>query len=193
MGLPKPRAASYEDVLNAPANMVAEVVNGELHLQPRPAMPHAAAASALGGELDPPFSRGRGGPGGWILLDEPEIHLAADIVVPDIGGWRRTRMDVIPNAAFVSLAPDWVAEVLSPSTERFDRGEKLEIYARENVGWVWLVNPTLRTLEILQLGTEGHWILRGTHHGDVKLRAEPFDAIEFDLGALWANVAPSGV
>jgi len=185
---PKSRVASYEDVLNAPPHMVAEVVNGELHLQPRPAMPHAAAASALGGELAPPFNRGRGGPGGWIPLDKLAVDLGADIVAPDIGGWRRTRMDVIPNTAFVTLAPDWVAEVLSLGTERFDRGDKLPVYAREQVGWVWLVNPRLRTLEILQLGGDGRWILRGTHHGDLKLRAEPFDAIEFDLSALWANV-----
>ena len=103
--------------------------------------------------------------------------------MPDVGGWRRTRLHVIPNAAFVTLAPDWVAEVLSPSTERFDRGKKLAVYAREQVAWVWLVNPTLRTLEILQLGSEGCWILRRTHHGDVKLNAEPFDAIEFDSPA----------
>jgi len=188
MSLPARGTASYEDVLNAPAHMVAEVVAGELYLQPRPNMSHAAAATALSEELGPPFKRGKGGPGGWILLYEPELHLGAEILVPDLAGWRKTRMEVIPNTAYVTLAPDWVAEVLSPSTEKFDRGEKLAVYAREQVAWVWLVNPTQRTLEILQLGPDGHWILRGTHLDDAKIRAQPFDAIEFDLGALWALV-----
>lgn len=164
------------------------MVAGELHLQPRPNMSHAAAATALSEELGPPFKRGKGGPGGWILLYEPELHLGADILVPDLAGWRTTRMQLIPNTSYVTLAPDWVAEVLSPSTEKLDRGEKLAVYARENVAWVWLVNPKHRTLEILQLGSDGHWILRGTYQDNVYIRAQPFDAIEFDLGALWAGV-----
>ena len=182
------RVATYEDVLNAPDNMVAEIVDGELHLQPRPALAHAAALSALGAELLPPFKRGRGGPGGWILLDEPELHLKQDIVVPDMAGWRRSRLEVIEDSAFLTLSPDWVAEVLSPSTEKFDRTQKLDVYARENVAWVWLINPRQRTLEVLHLGPDGLWVLHGTYHDDVQLKVEPFEAIEFDLGALWADV-----
>jgi Uma2 family endonuclease len=188
MANPARRLATYEDVLNAPEHFVAEVVGGELHLQPRPALSHSAAASALGDELGPPFKRGRGGPGGWILLYEPELHFGGDIVVPDMAGWRRTRLDAVTDGPFMTLAPDWLAEVLSPSTEKFDRTEKLAVYAREGVPWVWLINPRQRTLEILNLGADGRWVLRGTFHDDVLIRAEPFEAIEFDLGALWADV-----
>jgi Uma2 family endonuclease len=179
-------------VLNAPPHMIAEVIDGELHLQPRPAKPHAAAASALGEELGPPFKRGRGGPGGWIILDEPELHLQADILVPDLAGWRRERMPaVVADEPFFTLAPDWVAEVLSPSTGKYDRTDKLRIYSRERVEWVWLVDPLLRTLEVLRLAEVG-WSLRGTWRDEERVRAEPFEAIELELGVLWADVVLAG-
>lgn len=182
------RIATYDDVLSAPPNLVAELLAGELHLQPRPALPHAAAASALGEELGPPFKRGKGGPGGWIILYEPELHLRDDVLVPDLGGWRRTTISILPNAAFSDTRPDWVCEVLSPSTEKIDRAVKLPIYAREGVGHTWLVNPTLRTLEILRLH-EGRWSVIATHRDDERVRGEPFDAIELDLSILWADVS----
>lgn len=168
--------------------MIAEVIDGALHLQPRPAKPHAAAASALGEELGPPFKRGRGGPGGWIILDEPELHLHDDILVPDLAGWRRERMPaVVADEPFFTLAPDWVAEVLSPSTRKVDRTDKLRVYGREDVEWVWLIDPLLRTLEVLRRAEVG-WSLRGTWRDAEIVRAEPFDAIELDLSILWADV-----
>lgn len=168
--------------------MIAEVIDGELRLQPRPAKPHAAATSALGEELGPPFKRGRGGPGGWILLDEPEIHLGADILVPDMAGWRRTRMPrLVADEPFFTLAPDWVAEVLSPSTTKYDRTDKLRIYHRESVGWVWLIDPLQHTLEVLHRN-ESDWTLRGSWRDDERARAEPFEAIELELAVLWADV-----
>jgi Uma2 family endonuclease len=170
--------------------MVAEIIAGELHLSPRPALPHAAAATALAAELGPPFKRGRGGPGGWISVHKPEVHLGDDILVPDLGGWRRERLPTLPNAAFVSLAPDWVCEVLSPSTARLDRSEKLRIYARESVGHVWLIDPTLRTLEVLSLDGES-WRLLAVHCDDARVRAPPFEVFELDLSVLWADVAPA--
>src|SRR3954451_22355902 len=121
MGDPANRDATYEDVLRAPAHKVAEIIAGELILSPRPAKPHAAAASALGEELGPPFKRGRGGPGGWIILDEPELHLGADILVPDLAGWRRDRMaTIVADEPFFRLAPDWIAEVVSPRSSKYD-------------------------------------------------------------------------
>jgi Uma2 family endonuclease len=185
---PAQRKATYEDVLAAPAHMIAEVVAGELRLHPRPAKPHAAAASALGEELGPPFKRGRGGPGGWIILDEPELHLQEDILVPDLAGWRRERMGVLTNdEPFFTLAPDWACEVLSPSTAKTDRAEKLPIYAREKVSHVWLVDPIDRTLEVLRLES-GRWSILAVHRDAERVRAEPFDAIELELAVLWADV-----
>ena len=182
--------ATYDDVLNAPPHKVAEIVDGVLHLSPRPAKPHAAATSALGEELGPPFKRGRGGPGGWILLDEPELHLGPDILVPDIGGWRRARMPTLDREPYFTLAPDWICEVLSPSTSRLDRAEKLPIYARAGVRHAWLVDPLVRTLEVLRLEGE-RWTIVATWADAAKVRAEPFDAIELDLAILWMDVEPA--
>lgn len=182
------RAATYADVLAAPDHLVAEVIEGELSLLPRPRKPHAAAATALGEELGPPFKRGRGGPGGWFLLFEPELHLGSDILVPDLAGWRRERMpQLVDDEAYFTLAPDWVCEVLSRSTAVLDRTRKLPVYARERVGHVWFVDPIVRTLEVLRLGADG-WLLMGTWAGDALVRAEPFDAIELELGILWQGV-----
>jgi Uma2 family endonuclease len=189
MADPARRLATYQDVLDAPDSMVAEVVDGELHLQPRPAKPHTAAATALGEELGPPFKRGRGGPGGWILLDEPELHLGRDIVVPDLAGWRRERMPVIiADEPYFVLAPDWVCEVVSPGTAKLDRAQKLPIYAREGVGHAWIVDPTARTLEALR--REGpQWLIVGVWKDQDMARVEPFDAIELEIGNLWADVS----
>jgi Uma2 family endonuclease len=188
MADPARRRATYEDVLSAPPHMVAEIIDGELHLQPRPAKPHAAAASALGEELGPPFKRGKGGPGGWILLDEPELHLGEDVIVPDLAGWRRERMPVlVDDVPYFTLAPDWACEVLSPNTAKKDRIQKLPIYAREKVGHVWLIDPRLKTLEAMR--REGsQWLVVGLWRDDARVRAEPFEAFELDLSVLWADV-----
>ena len=189
MGVPARRRATYEDVLAAPRHVVAEVVAGILHTQPRPAVPHARAASELGAELHGPFGKGRGGPGGWVLLFEPELHLGPepDILVPDLAGWRRERMPSLPmNSAFLSLAPDWVCEVVSPSTQAFDRGEKMDVYAREGVRHAWIVDPLARLLEAWRLERE-KWLRLGSWRDDARLRAEPFEAFELDLAALWAD------
>jgi len=180
------RRATYQDVLDAPEHMIAQVIDGELVLMPRPALRHAAVTSVLEQDLGPPFHRGKGGPGGWILLFEPELHLGEDILVPDLAGWRRERMPVLPNAAYTTMSPDWVCEVLSPGNAKLDRVRKLPIYAREQVEHVWLVDPGTRTLEILR--REGsRWLIVGVWSDDARVRGEPFDAVELELGALWAD------
>ena len=178
------RRATYQDVLDAPAHRVAEIVDGTLYTHPRPAMPHALASSRLGGELTGPFDRGRGGPGGWWIIDEPELHLGEEIVVPDLAGWRRERMPDYPDTAYVSLAPDWVCEVLSPSTRRLDLHGKRPVYAREGVGHLWLVDPADRTLEAFEL-RDGYWVLIAGAKDDDPISIRPFDAITFSLGDLW--------
>jgi Uma2 family endonuclease len=176
--------ATYDDVLNAPPHLVAELIRGTLSLLPRPRMLHARSSSRLGSELGGPFDRGRGGPGGWVLLDEPELHLASDILVPDLAGWRRARMPVLPDEAFTSVAPDWVCEVLSPSTEQLDRVDKVPIYAVNRVAHVWLLSPSAKTLEVLELDGPTYRLI-ATHKNDERARVKPFDAIELDLGVMW--------
>ena len=187
-----PKRATYADVLAAPANAVAQVAHGVLYTHPRPAGPHAAAASVLGMDLGGAFHRGRGGPGGWIILDEPELHLVparppvgdVDVLVPDLAGWRRERMPAVPDAPYFTLPPDWVCEVLSRSTAALDRSEKMEIYAAAGVEHAWLVDPAARTREAYRR-QDLAWLRLGTWHDDARVRVPPFDAIELELGALW--------
>lgn len=186
MAQPARRPATYQDVLDAPPNRVAELIGGTLYTHPRPASLHARAASMLSGELHGPFDRGRGGPGGWVLLFEPELHVGPDVVVPDLGGWRRERMPMMPEVSFFELAPDWACEVLSPSRADYDRDVKLPVYARAGVPHVWLVDPVLRRLEVLRLGPNGYRVAE-TCHGDDVVRAEPFEAIELALSTLWSR------
>jgi len=183
------KRATYDDVLAAPPHKVAEIVDGELILSPRPAARHAAAASVLSEELGPPFKRGRGGPGGWLIVYEPELHFADDVLVPDLAGWRRERMAVLPDAPFMTLPPDWICEVLAPGSFRFDRKQKMPIYAEQGVRNAWLVDPVERTLEVFRL-VENRRLLLATFADDERVRAEPFDAIELELGLLWADVEP---
>ncbi len=145
------KIATYQDVLDAPPNVVAEIIGGRLVTHPRPAFRHGLAGSAIGGKLVPPFHFGDGGPGGWWIIVEPEIHLGNDIVVPDLAGWRRESLPEFPETAWIDVAPDWVCEIISPSTARYDRGEKREIYAREGVKHLWHVDPIDRLLEAFEL------------------------------------------
>ena len=181
------KRATYEDVLNAPENKVAEILDGELFLSPRPAPRHAVASSEIGMAIGPPFHRGVGGPGGWWILDEPELHLGEQVVVPDLAGWRRERMPAIPEAAFFSLAPDWVCEVLSPSTARIDRGRKLRIYAEAGVrARLARQPPGTDARGAAACATARGRSSRCGSDADA-VRVEPFEAIELELGRLWAG------
>jgi Uma2 family endonuclease len=178
--------ATYQDVLDAPPTMVAELIGGALHLHPRPASPHARASSVLGGRIGGPFDWNNDGPGGWWIIDEPELHLGEDVLVPDLAGWRRERMPVYPDAAFFELAPDWVCEVLSPGTRRIDLTEKRDLYGAAGVGHLWLVDPAARTLEAFAL-REGRWLLLDAVRDDAEVRLPPFEAVGFPLGGLWPD------
>jgi Uma2 family endonuclease len=186
MSKPLKKDATYADLCAVPENFVAEILGGELYAFPRPAPRHSHAASVLGAELTGPFHVGKNGPGGWWLLDEPELHFNSDVLVPDIAGWRRERMPALPSTAYFTLAPDWICEVLSPSTESVDRGKKLAIYAREGVRHAWLLNPLLQTLEVWRLVSQ-RWSLVDTYADSARVRAEPFDAIEIPMAALWGE------
>lgn len=184
--LAKKKIATYADLEALPPHLVGEIIDGALIASPRPASLHARAASRLGIEVGGPFDRGKGGPGGWVILDEPELHIVEQIMVPDLAGWRRERMPEMPDVGYFELAPDWVCEVPSPATAKIDRARKMPYYAAADVRHVWLVDPVATTLEIYRLDGEG-WRLVQTHAGEAAIRPEPFDAIEIDLGSLWSR------
>ena len=148
MSGPARRKALYENLYDLPEGVVGEILAGEIHVTPRPKGAHAVAASFLGGSMTPPFSFGIGGPGGWWILDEPELHLSEDVLVPDLAGWRKERLPRIEDVAGFTVVPDWVCEILSPSTQVRDRTQKMSIYAREGVRHLWLVDPVARMVEV---------------------------------------------
>lgn len=175
---------TYADLASLPEHLVGEILEGELVVSPRPASPHAFATGRSFGDLDGPFQRGRGGPGGWWILIEPELHLGEDVLVPDLAAWRVARMRTIPNVPYFELPPDWACEIASPSTARHDRTSKMRIYARAEVRHLWIVDPLARTLEVFRLET-GRWSQISAHADAETIRAEPFDAIELDLAGWW--------
>ncbi|MCL2823567.1 MAG: Uma2 family endonuclease [Polyangiaceae bacterium] len=175
---------TYNDLMRVPEHLVAEIIDGVLYSQPRPAPRHSRTSFALMGHLAGPFDFGINGPGGWIILNGPELHLGSDVIVSDIAGWRCERMVDVPESSFVDIAPDWVCEILSPRTQTLDRTRKMVIYAREGVKNTWLVDPIEQTQEVYRLHTEG-WLRVAMYHGDAVVRAVPFDAIEIKLATLW--------
>jgi Uma2 family endonuclease len=186
MAEPARRIATYEDILALPENLVGEIIHGQLHSMPRPAPRHARAYSALGFTIGGPFDAGLGGPGGWWIIDEPELHLGGHVLVPELAGWRRERMPSLPETAWFELAPDWVCEILSPGTARTDRAVKMPIYAGLGIPHLWLVDPDARTLEVYSLAPQARWLLLATLQGDDPVSQPPFDALSFSLNMLWA-------
>jgi Uma2 family endonuclease len=176
----------YSQLVDLPERLIGEIVNGELHTQPRPSGRHGLAESGLATYIAGPFNFGRGGPGGWWIIVEPEVHFVRDVevVVPDLAGWRRVRMPQIPEDQRFEVTPDWVCEILSPATAKRDRMIKLPLYARYSVAHAWLVDPLARTLEAFELRA-GVWSLIATLQDDVPARVPPFDAVEFPLRDLW--------
>jgi Uma2 family endonuclease len=176
--------ATYEDLLRLPDNMVGELIGGELFASPRPTGPHTNASSALGFALGPTFQWGQGGPGGWWIFDEPELHLGRNVLVPDLAGWRRERMPEYPKSHIFSIVPDWICEVTSPSSGRLDRLKKMPVYARGDVEYAWIVDPEQQTIEAFQRDGD-RWTLLNTYGEDAIVRIEPFDAIEINLTLIW--------
>lgn len=184
------RPATYEDLVAVPDHLVAEIVDGELWTSPRPAPRHTLAHSRLMSRLGSTLGGdGDDGPGGWWILLEPELHLGTNALVPDIAGWRRERMPRLPETAYFPLPPDWVCEVISPSTGVLDRAKKLRVYAEHGVAHTWIVDPILRTLEVLRRNAAGEWVVAAAYGGAVTLRAEPFGAIDLHLATLWEDGA----
>lgn len=178
----------YKQLEALPEDQVGEIINGALHANPRPAGPHGRAASVLGMLIGNPFDIGSGGPGGWWIIFEPELHLGEHVLVPDIAGWRHETLPDIPKDHRFKVAPDWVCEVLSQSTGKTDRVEKMPIYAGAEVQHLWLADPGLLTLETYRL-IDGRWTLTGSFKDGDAVSADPFAAIQIDLASLWRTSA----
>ena len=178
---PFDRCATCEDLARLPEDVVAEIVDGELHANPNPAPPVASSVIALGGTLRRAFGQ-RGGES-WQILPGPELHLGADILVPGLAGWPLSRLPELPATAYFSVPPDWVCEIRSSSPASL-RARKMTIYARECVSRAWLIDPVARNLEVWRL-KDGRWTILATHIGDQLVRAEPFETLELQLDALW--------
>lgn len=173
----------WEALLDVPEGFIGEIVDGEIVETQRPDHPHVGATSDLGVLLGAWFRFGIGGPGGWVILDEPGIRFGDQLRVPDLAGWRADRF-VAPESGPYVVVPDWICEALSPRTARADRTEKLPLYAQHGVRHVWLLDAVAQTLEVYR--REGaSWLLVATFGGGAKVRAEPFDAVELDLSMVW--------
>jgi len=188
---PQRKPTLYEYLEGLPEGMTGEILNGQLHAQPRPAVPHVIAGSVLGSELLGPFQKGMGGPGGWWILIEPEVHFVYDteVTVPDLAGWRRKRMPYPPEGHRIEVVPDWVCEILSPSTASKDREVKMPLYARYGVPYAWLIDPGQQTLEVYRID-DGIWIESGFFSGTDQVVAPPFEAVSIDLGLFWPPRKP---
>ena len=184
MADPAQRQATYADLEAVPPHLVAEIIHGALVTHPRPSPRHSGAVFALGNRIGPGYQDGTGGPGGWVFFTEPELHLGSNVIVPDIAGWRRERMTAFPKTAYIDVAPDWICEILSDSTELYDRNAKRAIYAEAGVPFLWLLDPRSKLLEVFRL-TAGHWLLAASVGGNDEVRAIPFEAIGFSLASLW--------
>jgi len=183
------KKATYADLVAVPEPLVAEIVAGELYTSPRPAVPHTLAGSAIGSFLFDRFNRPTNGPdapGGWWILDEPELHFGEDVLVPDLAGWRRARMPSCPKTAAITMPPDWACEVVSPSTGALDRARKMPVYAREHVGHLWIVDPVVRTLEVYRLDN-GRWVVAAAYGGSEAVRAEPFETVAVGMARWWGE------
>jgi Uma2 family endonuclease len=187
MSEPAKKRATYDDLYSIPENMTGEIIDGELIVHPRPSRKHTFTASALDKKIGTPYQFGEGGPGGWIIIVEPEIQLGEHTMVPDLAGWKRERFPIEEDTNWISVAPDWICEILSPSTYRLDKMKKMPIYADHGVGYFWLMDPLYRVLDTYRLES-GKWVASGSFYEDDKVRAEPFQEIEFSLEDMWLKL-----
>jgi Uma2 family endonuclease len=185
MGELAEKRATYEDIRNVAEDMTGEIIDGQLLVTPKPAPKHTHVTTVLGAELEPPYRRGRGGPGGWIFLAETEVLLGEDLIVPDLAGWRKERFPSRIENNWVPVTPDWVCEIMSPSTVRTDKVRKMPLYARYGLGHIWLIDPAAMTLDVFRLGLQAQWNLLASFAENDQVRAEPFEEVEINLADLW--------
>lgn len=175
----------YNQLTELPENLTGEILNGQLYTNPRPSGKHVSVATNLSIDIGSPYQRGKGGPGGWRILVEPEVHFVLDteVVVPDVAGWRKERLPEVPESHKFMVVPDWVCEIYSPSSENIDRKIKMPLYARFGVSYLWMVHPIQQTLEAFKLHN-GNWQLQGAFENKDEICVEPFESISIKMHEL---------
>jgi Uma2 family endonuclease len=177
--------ALWAELEALPPGVRGEIIRGTLYTQ-APTPRHQDIAGAVAGDLRTPYHRGRGGPGGWLILNAPGIRLTPkEEFIPDVAGWRKERLPRISDEP-ITIAPDWICEVQSKSTSRYDLQTKRPFYAEIGVGWLWYVDPEHKTLSVHRL-ERGRWVEMGIWSGADKVKAPPFDAVEIDLAEWWGD------
>lgn len=190
MSEPARKKAAYEDLYDVPDNMIGEIIDGELIVTPRPSRRHTLAASRLSAGLISFYDFGRGGgPGGWIIIVEPEIQLGKHTMVPDLAGWKVERFPIKEDHNWISVVPDWICEILSPWTAGLDKAEKMPIYARHEVAHAWLLDPGHKTLDVYKLKSGGWYLAESYGERNRIVRAEPFSELVIDLTEIWLQEA----
>jgi Uma2 family endonuclease len=182
---PVPKSSLYDQLLELPEILIGEIIDGQLHTHPRPGGKHILISSNVGSELHGPFQKGKNGPGGWWILQEPEVHLSLDneVAVPDLAGWRKERLPEIPESHKFTVIPYWICEIFSPATETFDRQVKMPLYARYAIRFLWLIHPINKTLEAFHL-VDTEYSLQGVYKSGDKLSIMPFQDIELKVSDL---------
>ena len=168
-----------------PPDVKGEIIEGVLYTMTRPRGRHQLAATLVGEDLSGPFNRGRGGPGGWWILVEPGIELpGTPEIAPDLAGWTRDRLAALPEDEPIRVVPDWVCEILSPTTRRHDLLVKKPYYAKVGVRHHWIVDRLERTLTAYRL-EGGLWLELGMFSEETDARVEPFAAVSLDISSWW--------
>lgn len=188
------KLATYDDLLALPEDARAELLAGEVIVQPSPTVRHQRINAKLGyrisGSFDDDDDDDARGPGGWWIVHDVDIRLTAhDVVRPDLSGWRRARVPLLPESRPVDAVPDWICEILSPSNAKRDRGYKSDLYATHGVGHYWIVDQVEGLLEAFVL-RGGTWSRIGMYDDSQRHRIPPFDAVELSLRGLFKPPAP---
>lgn len=171
-----------------------ELIGGDLIRKATPSGEHGDAQAGVVGAVRAPFQRlpNRGGPGGWWIASEVEVLLeSGDVVRPDVAGGRREHCPERPTGTPVKARPDWICEVVSPSNANDDTVKKLRLYQRVAIAHYWIADPRDATLTVMRWSPDGYITLLRAERGET-IRAEPFEAIEIEVGTLFGDDPKDG-
>lgn len=193
-GIPEP-PGGWEQFEGWPEEPSTEAAAPPSVPEPQMSLSRVLATSILGGLLVGPFQLGLGGPGGWLILDKPEIHFDEDVLIPDLAAWSAGRAPRPTEELYTTIIPDWVCEIDTACTEGRSFSQRMNAYARAGVRFMWLLDSDLKNIDLLTLNSQSQWALNGAYSismGHRRIRGAPFDSIEIDIATLFGGAATSG-